>query len=138
MPPRFWLCLSVLLPYSLDVLLTLVSQPSGYWAGDRLQVRESNPLAAWLLQVHPGCFVGVTAGWGLLLGLGAWVAPLRLALPLGFVLAVAHSLGAGSWLVGEGTWGLLSAVALLVVVERLMAATWKRLHPGEGRTPRGR
>jgi hypothetical protein len=68
------------------------------------------------------------------LGLGAWFAPLRLALPVGFVVAVAHGLGAGSWLVGEGVRGLLAAVALLVVVERLLAWSWDRLRQGETRS----
>jgi hypothetical protein len=97
----------------LDVALTVAGQPDAYWAGNRLAAREANPLATWLLHVHPAAFL-VGAG-GLLVvyvGVISWL-PINLARVAAFVLLVLHALGAARWLARHGWPGLLAGALLL-------------------------
>ncbi len=54
---RKYLALSLLPCYALDIVLTLIGQPSSYWAGQRHELIEQNPIGAWLLQIHPAAFI---------------------------------------------------------------------------------
>jgi hypothetical protein len=49
----------------------------------------------------------------------------RLALAIAFVVTFRHSVAAAAWAARAGTRGVLVAMALLVVVERLVAVSWR-------------
>ncbi len=105
--PRWWLCLSALVPFAADVGITLAGQPKSYWTGDYTTAHEGNPLARWPLAYHPAAFVVAAvfaaAAYITVLVWGAsW-----LALVLAFALVVGiHWLfvpGYSGW-AGQGTW----------------------------------
>jgi len=54
---RLWLCLPVMVTCLLDVIVTLLGQPSEYWITSFKVVNEANPLCHFLLTVHPLAFV---------------------------------------------------------------------------------
>lgn len=60
---RYWLLLPALVCYVADIGLTLGGQSPAYWRGDRGRVEEINPLAGWLLSVHPVAFLAAAVAW---------------------------------------------------------------------------
>jgi hypothetical protein len=129
MRARWWLCLSALAPYVLDVALTLIGQPAAYWAGAHDSAQEANPLAAWLMRAGPAVF-GLAAGlWAVVFGVLLLFWRNRLVWPLAFVLALVHGVGAATWMVGEGWEGYIVPILYLVLVERLVRWCWRRAQP---------
>jgi hypothetical protein len=96
---RLWWCLPALVLCVADGLLTLWGQPAAYWSGGFAAVREGNPLAAWLLGVHPLAFAAAGVPY-LLVVLGAvMVLPRRWAAAVTVGVAAAHALAVGVWCV---------------------------------------
>jgi hypothetical protein len=121
---RRWLwCLPPVVLCGYDGCLTLWGQPPAYWANGYTTVRESNPLAAWFLTVHPLAFAA--SGVPYVLGV-AW-AILRLPWPWYMVLsatvALAHAVAVLAWtmvLADEGLgFGVLWVPASAVVLTAL-------------------
>ena len=128
---RLWLCLAPAVSSTLDVVLTLAWQAHTYWQGNYQAAQEVNPVARYLLALHPGAFavgalVWVLCGVALVLRL-----PKGIAVALAFVLTLLHATGAATWLVRGGIPGWLCAVAVLLGAERLLAWSWARAGIGE-------
>jgi hypothetical protein len=94
---RLWLCLPGAVLCAADGCLTLWGQPAAYWAGGYTAVREGNPLAAWLLEIHPLAFAASAVPY-----LGAFAAavlalPRRWAAAVAVVVPAAHACGVATW-----------------------------------------
>ena len=97
-PDRVHLAVAALVPFALDILLTSLGQPAGYWAGRYDMVIEANPVAAALLAVHPGLFLGGAAVYAALFAGAIYRCPRPVAWWLSVALLLAHAGGARSWL----------------------------------------
>jgi len=96
---RLWWCLPAVVLCVADGLLTLWGQPVAYWSGGFAVVREGNPLAAWLLSVHPLAFAAAGVPY-LLVVLGTvMVLPRRWAVAAAVGVALAHAFAVGVWFV---------------------------------------
>ena len=127
---RFWLLLPALTLYSADITLTLVGQPSEYWAGDYSGVVEYNPIVYLLLAYHPTAFAGAALVWGAAVGTFVLVARRPLAWWAGAVLALGSAVGGSSWLARQGTVDWALAVAYLVAASWLTGVCWRRVGTG--------
>jgi hypothetical protein len=104
-----------------DVAMTLVGQPPNYWSGQFSDVDEFNPLARLLLSWHPGWFIAAALTWWLILILFLLRANAGLAVAIAHVVTFLHAMAAGAWMVRLfGMPGVVAAVALLVICERLL------------------
>jgi hypothetical protein len=84
---------------SIDASLTLVGQPRAYWAGQRGETNEANPLARMLLEWHPLAFAAGTVAAALAYALLLARLPLVLARLTSLAIVFAHSLGVAMWCV---------------------------------------
>jgi hypothetical protein len=94
---RICLCIPGIVLCCADGCITLLGQPAEYWSGGFATVREGNPLAAWLLTVHPLAFAAAALPY--LAGfVGAvLVLPQRWAVALAIAVAIAHAVGVITW-----------------------------------------
>jgi hypothetical protein len=126
MRERLWWCLPALVLCAADGLITFWGQPAAYWSGGFVEVNEGNPLAAWLLTVHPLAFAASAVPY-LLVVLGIVVVlPRRWAAAVAVALASAHALAVGLWclvLLRQGLLPLAAGGLVLVVLGVLM---WRR------------
>lgn len=106
--------LPCLMPWALDVALTLHGQPPEYWAGHYARTTEGGAFYRRLYESHPAAGVG---GHFLFLGLiGALLVllPERPAVVLALAGAFGSTWGASSWieryLVTQAAWGSSAAV----------------------------
>ncbi|MFO0970643.1 MAG: hypothetical protein U0793_34320 [Gemmataceae bacterium] len=126
MTQRLWLCLPPIALGGLDIALTLLGQPSEYWAGDYRLAEELNPLARPLLTWHPFAFLGLGVLWLVSVALGILVLPRFSARLACFGFASSHAIGAATWLWRLGLSGVILSLALFVIAERLVDLAWKR------------
>jgi hypothetical protein len=92
-----WWCVPAVVLSAADGCLTLWGQPAAYWTGGFSVVDEGNPLAAWLLRVHPLAFVAAGAPY-LLAVLGAvMLLPRRWAAAVAVGVALAHTFAVTLW-----------------------------------------
>jgi hypothetical protein len=96
---RFWLSLPAVVLCGADGCLTLWGQTARYWSGGYASVREGNPLAAWLLTIHPLAFAAAGVSYllavvGLVLAL-----PPRWAIGVAGAVALAHAFAVATWAV---------------------------------------
>jgi hypothetical protein len=115
------------LPWALDVALTLHGQPAAYWAGDYARTTEGGAFYRRLYALHPAAGVG---GHALVLGLvgGLLVAlPERAAVVLALVAAFGSTWGASTWvereLVTRAAWGAPGPVTSYQATHALLLAT---------------
>jgi hypothetical protein len=80
-----------------DGLVTLWGQPAAYWSGGFAEVREGNPLAAWLLTVHPLAFAAAAVPYLLMVIGMVLVLPSRWAAAVAGGIAAAHAFAVGVW-----------------------------------------
>jgi len=123
---RLWWCAPAVVLCGADGLLTLWGQPAEYWSGGFAVVDEDNPLAAWLLTVHPLAFAASAVPY-LLVVLGAvLLLPRSWALVVAVGVALAHAIGVGLW--GWVLFGqpLLPLAAVGVVLGALGVLAWRR------------
>jgi hypothetical protein len=119
--------LPCLLPWVLDVALTLHGQTPEYWAGDYSRATEGAAFYRRLYEFHPAAAVG---GHLLFLGLiGALLVllPEGLAVVLALAAAFGSTWGASSWveryLVTRAAWGSPAAVSWYQASNALFLAT---------------
>jgi hypothetical protein len=94
---RLWLCLPPVVLCGIDGGLTLWGQPSEYWTNGYHTFREGNPLAAWLLTVHPLAFGVAGLAYCLsLCGVLLWL-PLRFSRVLAGLVSLAHAVAVVAW-----------------------------------------
>src|SRR5262245_55568262 len=94
---RLWWCLPVTVFCAADGLLTLWGQPPDYWSGGYSQVREGNPLAAWLLTVHPLAFAASGVPYLVLVVGVVLMLPRRWAAAVALGVTAAHAFAVGVW-----------------------------------------
>lgn len=99
MRERLWWCLPVLVLSAADGLITLWGQPEAYWSSGFAVVNEANPLAAWLLTVHPLAFAASGVPYLLLVLVVVLLLPRRWAAGVAVVIASSHALAVGAWCV---------------------------------------
>jgi hypothetical protein len=116
------LSLSVLPPFALDILFTLLGQPSSYWAGQRHECVEQNPIGAWLLQIHPAAFIVSGIVYAALFTSAIFLLPRPIAWWISVGLLLAHTYGVKTWL-----WRLAPQSPFWEVVVNIFAAAWVRL-----------
>jgi hypothetical protein len=112
--------------YLADVSLTLAGQPSTYWRGNYAAVQEINPLAHFLLAYHPLAFLLPAAAWAVVFCTLILRARETLATALSFLITLAHSVGAATWLPRLGNVGYAFALALLLGAAHLWVLAWRR------------
>jgi hypothetical protein len=125
-PRRIWLCLPPVVLCGLDGGLTLWGQPAEYWANGYKTFHEGNPLAAWLLTVHPLAFTA--AGLGYCLGVCAavlWL-PVRGSVAVMTLVSLAHAVAATTWVIALGPQPGGSWILLVPAVAVGAAALWWR------------
>src|SRR5260370_28494703 len=86
--------LPCLLPWMLDVGLTLHGQPAAYWAGDYARTTEGAAFYRRLYAVHPAAGVGEHLVWVGLVGGLLVLLPAAPAVVLALAVAVGHTWGA--------------------------------------------
>src|SRR3954453_12642040 len=99
---RAWLCLPPVALAPLVARLTLIGQPTGYWAGDLACRREFNPLGDLLLLWHPAAFLAGIALWCSAVIVFLLLTPPRVAFGAALILTFSHACGAASWIVEFG------------------------------------
>lgn len=114
----------LVLPVALSVVdfsVTLAFQPPEYWGGDRAALVEANPIARWVLMLHPLLIVPAMMAWYVLMF------PLIFQTPawIGLRVLALHLLGTvtviSGWLIrmrDDGVWW----VAFLLVTVGLLTA----------------
>jgi hypothetical protein len=95
--PRLWLCLPPVVLCLLDGAITLYGQPAAYWTGGYTMVREGNPLAAWLLTVHPLAFAASAVPYLFLVLILICFLPRRGAVVVAVLVSLAHLLALAIW-----------------------------------------
>ena len=106
--------LPCLLPWALDVTLTLHGQPPAYWAGDYSQTTEGGAFYRRLFVLHPAAGVGGQVLAFGLLNLLLVLLSERPAVVLALAAAFGSTWGASTWvhreLVTRAAWGSPAAV----------------------------
>jgi len=125
--PRLWLCLSPVAACWADVTATLLGQGRRYWSGDYAHVTEWNPLARELLRLHPLAFVTAASVSCVLIAAAVMLLNHRLAVFIAFAVTFAHTVAAAAWAARSGTGGVVAAVGMLILCERAVAFSWKRV-----------
>jgi hypothetical protein len=141
MRERRWWCVPATVFCAADGFITLCGHPPAYWSGDFSQVREGNPLAAWLLTVHPLAFAAAGVPYLLVVVGAILTAPRRWAAGVAIGVAVAHAFAVSLWCQALFREPLLPSAAVGLVLLALAALTlWRgRERAGPGATPdRGR
>lgn len=132
---RAYLAGAALVPFALDILLTTLGQPASYWAGERSTVMEANPVAAFLLTVHPALFLVAALCYAIIFTGVIYAFPKPVAWWLSIGLVLAHAGGASSWLwhftPHYSFWdGILNASLAVLVAACLLKAA-RRAHETE-------
>jgi uncharacterized protein DUF5658 len=94
---RLWLCLPVVVFSAADGLFTLYGQPHEYWSNGFKTIREGNPIAAWLLGVHPLAFALSAIPYLAVIALAVVSLPRYLGAAIALCVAVAHAFAVGWW-----------------------------------------
>jgi len=123
-PNRTMMCIGPVAMVVIDAVVTLMGQSSDYWDG-YATVREQNPLAYLLLRFHPLLFAVGVALWAALFTTAIQFLPIALARLVAFAVMLGHALGVSTWLI-QWRLGVLSVLALLIVVRVLSTWTWDR------------
>lgn len=105
----------------LDVAVTLRYQPVGYWAGDRAQVVEGNPLVWVALRIHPALLVPGCLGWYALFYFLIFRTPAWVGLRCHVLWVGGHLIAIAGWLIhfhphGYEYTALLYAIAVPTAV----------------------
>jgi hypothetical protein len=119
--------LPCLLPWMLDVGLTLHGQPPEYWAGDYARTTEGAAFYRRLYAVHPAAGVGGNVLFLGLVGGLLVLLPERLAVVLALAAAFGSTWGASTWvtrhLATRAAWGSPPAVSWYQAVNALFLTT---------------
>jgi hypothetical protein len=119
--------LPCLLPWLLDVTLTLHGQPPEYWAGDYSRTTEGAAFYRRLYELHPAAGVGGNVLFIVLVGALLARLPEWLAVVLALAVAFGSTWGASTWvqnyLITRAAWGAPSAVTWYQATNALFVAT---------------
>jgi hypothetical protein len=119
--------LPCLLPWVLDVTLTLHGQPPEYWAGDYTRTTEGAAFYRRLYEIHPSAGVGGNLLFIGLIGALLVLLPERLAVVLALAAAFGSTWGASTWverhLITRAAWGSPTGVGWYQAVNALFLMT---------------
>jgi hypothetical protein len=122
---RLWSCLPPALLCSADGLITLWGQPAAYWSGGFRVVCEGNPLAAWLLTVHPLAFAAAGVPYLLVVAGTIMVLPRRWAAAVAIGIASTHAFAVAVWCLVLFREPLLPLIAVALVLAGSGAVAWQ-------------
>ena len=122
------LCIPPILLCIVDVTLTLVGQPSQYWAGNYAYVNEMSPAFNQLLQIHPAAAITGTVAEIMILVACILLLPNTLATILSVAATIGHTTGAATWLLGRFHFGfqLCNGLILLSAILIAIGIQWSR------------
>ncbi|MEL6558453.1 MAG: hypothetical protein AAFQ94_09730 [Bacteroidota bacterium] len=105
-----WLhLLPALIASLIDIAITIIHQPKGYWEGNLNEANEGNPIGALFMENHiSGLFVisGIEVLLIILLG---YYLPTRISRYLLLFVLIAHSCAASTWISSRyGFWYTMS------------------------------
>jgi hypothetical protein len=124
---RIWFVVPAWLCQAADVSLTLAGQSGEYWSGDYTAATEANPFAHPILVAGPWVFAFTAIAWAILLGVLIAFLSNRFLAWFVIALAVAHAIGASTWLAGLGGWvGWVLAGLFLFVASEASWWCWRR------------
>jgi hypothetical protein len=123
---RLWLCLPAIVLCAADGLITLWGQPAAYWSDGFAMVREANPLAAWLLTVHPLAFAAASVPYLLLVVGTIMVLPRRWAAAVAVGAASAHAFAVAVWCLVLFRQPLVPLAVTGLVLAGLGMIAWQR------------
>jgi hypothetical protein len=133
MRERLWWCVPAVVLCAADGFLTLWGQPAAYWSGGFAAVNEGNPLAAWLLTVHPLAFAASAVPYLLVVVGIVMVLPRRWAAAVAVGVASAHALAVVVWCLVLFRQPLFPLAAGGLVLVTLGLLVWRRGRaPGAG------
>jgi hypothetical protein len=95
---RLWLVLPACLLCLVDQIVTLLGQPSGYWAGEHSLAQEGAPHGYWLLSRHPGWYIAAACCYLLLIVLIIVSLPRFLARVASAAFVIGHTWGTCWWM----------------------------------------
>ena len=91
-----------------DIVVTIILQPSEYWAGNLDSANEGNPIGAFMMKNHESGIFVISIIWLLIIGLLGYYLPNRLSrIFLVFVL-IAHTSTASTWISRYGFWFVIA------------------------------
>jgi uncharacterized membrane protein len=134
-PPsgKLWLCVMPAGLFLFDVALTLIGQPSAYWAGDYALAHEASPPGRWLLAHHPAAFIGAAIVWTTLLSLAIAYLPKTLSKIVALSFVIGHAWGASSWFWGVLKLGYWADLLFFALAAAGVVLTWERFERLEHR-----
>ena len=98
----------------LDMFVTLSYQSDDYWAGDRSQVLEGNPVVWLALRIHPILIIPGLLSWYGVVWFLLFKTPSWIAIRIQTFLVLAHLIAIGGWLIrfeSNGGW-IIAGVSL--------------------------
>ena len=93
-----WVALPAIVLTFADTALTLLFQPSSYWAGDLFSAHEYSPWGAGLLHVHPAAFAAFMLAWACVIVVIAGMLREPWNRVWALMIVIGHSAGAFDWL----------------------------------------
>ena len=112
---RLWLCIPIIITDLADATVTMLGQPAGYWQGSYELVNEFNPVARWLLTIHPlGIVIYIILDIAVISML-IILLPLMISKTLSAFWAIGSAKAIYNWLVGPlhmGWW--FSNIVILI------------------------
>jgi type III secretory pathway component EscU len=115
MKGRLWLCVPIIITDLLDATVTMIGQSADYWKGSYDRIDEFNPIARWLLTIHPIGIVIYTILDIAVISLLIMLMPLMISKTLSAFWAIGSAKAIYNWLVGPlhmGWW--ISNLVILV------------------------
>lgn len=122
---RFGICCGPLALAVVDAVVTLSGQTADYWAGAFGQAHEFNPLAYWLLALHPGAFVVGFAAWMIAVVLGILMLPREWARVFALAVMISHAIAASTWLF-RWSYGYVAVIALFGLAWCFDRLIWRK------------
>lgn len=122
---RLWSCMPPTLLCAADGLITLWGQPDAYWSGEFRVVCEANPLAAWLLAVHPVAFAVAGVPYLLVVTGTIMVLPRNWAAAVAVGIALSHAFAVAVWCLVLFPEPLLPLTAVALVLAGSGAVAWQ-------------
>lgn len=123
---KLWLCVAPFTSCWLDKFMTLLGQPTGYWAGDYAKYHEGNPITAYFLARHPAAYVGYSMVQLILYGLIIMRLPKRLAMITALAITIIHFTGAATWMWISWKYEQQIIPVLAFLIAGLVVWTWVR------------
>ena len=121
---RTRMCAGPVVMVVVDATLTLWGQAPEYWTDGYAFVRENNPIACRLLELHPVAFVLGVVLWTALFTAAIHRLPIEWARVVAFVVMFGHTFGAATWLL-RWPFGLVAVLGIFLLARALDRLIWE-------------